>query len=120
MLLGLTVTWREDIISSVQTQHWHLHRIQLVDRTGIKVVVIVGRITKHYGGEPLIKLSDGPCLKGQSNCFNCIGMYRENALKHIPYLHYMIDVVTLFKYWSMSGGEKKRQGVKCIKGYTNK
>lgn len=56
--------WRKDVISSVQTEHWHLHRFQLVDGTGIVVVVFVGAVAKHDGGEPLIKLSDGPSLKG--------------------------------------------------------
>lgn len=58
----LTMRWGKNIISSVQTQHWHLHRFEPVDRTGIVVVVIIGRIAKHYGGEPLVKLSNGPRL----------------------------------------------------------
>lgn len=59
---GLTVRWGEDIVSSIQTQHWHLHRFQLVHGTGITVVIIIGWIAEHYGGEPLIKLSDGSRL----------------------------------------------------------
>lgn len=65
-LLGLTVRRGKDVVSSVQTQHWHLHRLQRVDRTGIVVVVIIGGIAKHYGGEPLVKLSNGLCLQGRS------------------------------------------------------
>lgn len=61
-LPGLTMRRGKDIISSVQAQHWHLHRFQPVDRTGIVVVVIIGRIAKHYGGEPLVKFPNGPCL----------------------------------------------------------
>lgn len=53
---------REDIVSGVETQHWHLYGFQPVDRTGITVVVVIGGITKHYGGEPLVKLSDSPRL----------------------------------------------------------
>lgn len=52
----------EDVIGGVQTQHWHLHRFQLVDGTGIVVVVVIGRVAEHYGGEPLVKLSNGLCL----------------------------------------------------------
>lgn len=61
-LLGLTMGRGEDIIGSVQTQHRHLHRFQPVDRTGIVVIVVIGRIAKHYGGEPLIEFPNGLCL----------------------------------------------------------
>lgn len=54
----------KDIICSIQTQHWHLYRFQPVDRTGIMVIVIIGRVAEHYGGEPLVKLSNGLCLWG--------------------------------------------------------
>lgn len=112
----LTVKWGEHIISSVQTQHWHLHRFELVDRTGIQVVVIIGGITKHNGGEPFVELSDGSCLCEPINMMasSCKWIYvaftiisESIVTKNSPYLHDMIDVITLFKNWSMSRGEIK-------------
>lgn len=61
-LPGPTMGGGKDVIGSVQTQHRHLHRFQPVDRTGVVVIVIVGRIAKHYGGEPLIEFPNGLCL----------------------------------------------------------
>lgn len=54
----------EDVVGGVQAQHWHLHRFQPVARTGIVVVVIVGGVAEHDGGEALIKFPDGLCLPG--------------------------------------------------------
>lgn len=113
--MKLTMRWGEHIISSVQTQHGHLHRFELVDRTGITVVVIIGRITKHYGGEPFVKLSDGSCLHGPINMMNFWPSHGIRFTLHLlsivtknnPYLHDMIDVITFFKNWSMSRGEIK-------------
>lgn len=56
---GLTVRWGEDIVGSVQAQHRHLHRLQPVARTGVVVVVVVGGVAEHDGGEPLVEFSDG-------------------------------------------------------------
>lgn len=59
----LTVRRGEDIVGSVQAQHWHLHRLQPVARTGIVVVVVVGGVAEHDGGEALVKFPDGLCLR---------------------------------------------------------
>lgn len=61
--VGLTVRRGEDIVGSVQAQHRHLHRLQPVARTGVVVVVVVGGVAEHYGGEPLVEFSDGLRLK---------------------------------------------------------
>lgn len=55
----------EDVVGGVQAQHWHLHRFQPVARTGIVVVVVVGGVAEHDGGEALVKFTDGLCLKGE-------------------------------------------------------
>lgn len=54
----LTMVWGEDIISCIETQHWHLHGLQPMDGTGISVIVIIGWVAKHYGGKTLIELPD--------------------------------------------------------------
>lgn len=56
--------WGEDVIGGVQTQHWHLHRFEPVDRTGIVVVVVIGGVAEHDGGEALVELSNGLRLQG--------------------------------------------------------
>lgn len=58
----LTVGRGEDVIGSVQTQHRHLHRFELVDGTGIMVVMIVTGVTEHDGSEALVKFPNGPGL----------------------------------------------------------
>lgn len=106
--------WRKNVISGVQTQHWHLHRFQLVDRTGIVVIVVVGAVTKHDGGEPLIELSDGPSLKGaRKTAFNsAFSLGSMNKIHELGvYLHDVIDVVTLFKHWSVSEEKSSRETV---------
>lgn len=61
----LTVRRGEDVVSGVQAQHWHLYRFQPVARTGIVVVVIIGGVAEHDGGEALIKFPDGLCLQAE-------------------------------------------------------
>lgn len=56
----------EDVVSGVQAQHWHLHRFQPVARTGVVVVVVVGGVAEHNGGEALVKFPDGLCLQAES------------------------------------------------------
>lgn len=53
----------EDVIGGVQTQHWHLHRFEPVDGTGVVVVVIVAGVTEHDGSEALVKFAYGPGLR---------------------------------------------------------
>lgn len=55
----------EDVVSGVQAQHWHLHRLQPVARTGIVVVVVVGGVAEHDGREALIEFPDGLCLRAE-------------------------------------------------------
>ena len=99
--------WGKDVISSVQTQHWDLDRRQLVDRTGIMIVVIITRITEHNGGEPFVKLSNGLCLEGCSKTIKLYQLFEIKSkwlksMKMNLYLHDMINVVTLFKNRSVS------------------
>lgn len=58
----LTVGRGEDVIGSVQTQHWHLHRFEPVDGTGVMVVMIVAGVTEHDGREALVEFPNGPGL----------------------------------------------------------
>lgn len=59
----LTVIRRENVICSVEAQHGHLHRLQLVDGAGVTVVIVVSRVAEHFGRETFVKLSDGFSLK---------------------------------------------------------
>lgn len=61
----LTMRRGEDVVGRVQAQHGHLHRLEPVARTGIVVVVVVGGVAKHDGGEPLVELPDGFCLPAE-------------------------------------------------------
>lgn len=61
--VNFTMTWWENIIHRIQTQHWNSHWFQSTIRAGISIIIINCLVSKHDWGESLIKLSDGFSLK---------------------------------------------------------
>lgn len=68
----------KDIVRCVEAQHWHLHRLDLVNGARVSIVVVIGWVTEHDGCETFIKLSD---------CFS---------------FHHMVYVVFFFKNGSVT------------------
>lgn len=89
----------EDIVGGVQAQHWHLHRLEPVARTGIVVVVVVGGVAEHDGGEPLVKFTDGLCLAGgERNAIKRGGLVSLNCRSRGFHMKWS----PTFIMWSMS------------------
>lgn len=63
----LTMIGGKDIVRCVEAQHWHLHRLHIVNGARVSVVVVIGWITEHDGCETFIKLSDCFSLRNTSN-----------------------------------------------------